>query len=398
MKHEVGGPPFWKADPRAWPDIVEMMTASGRAWPECVIREDLRWMLDQIRVERMDRIPGRPSLRKRWNVSDRQVRNALRALGGGRTASGQRADSERTASGQESGEESAFERVERTASGQRADSERTAGVHTRVEDRSTDQTDHRSDPSVGLPAAGEIEEPEVVVEIAKATPVETWKREAAVEVYRAYHLEQDTITGRPASPPPETWTEIDDGERSVILRALTQVAKAEKVKRKGTRYERSDVQAATGVLIDVIQWIHRSPEARFWQGFNDAGQKHLGLDVILRAKKLGDKRTKAVVWAQRGRAQNAMAGTQGYAEEAENAWKLLDRFARRGSLPEQVSNDPEREAAFRSALREVGWLEVKRCPPAGEAALKARWITAYTSARAHAKTVTDVHTRRSHTP
>ena len=115
MKHEVGGPPFWKADPRAWPDIVEMMTASGRAWPECVIREDLRWMLDQIRVERMDRIPGRPSLRKRWNVSDRQVRNALRALGGGRTASGQRADRNQEKSRRLS-----------VSSGQRADSERTA--------------------------------------------------------------------------------------------------------------------------------------------------------------------------------------------------------------------------------------------------------------------------------
>lgn len=74
--------PFWKADPRLWP-VVMAPWIEGKAgvWPEELMREDLAWHLDQLRVGHLQSLPGRRSFRDRWQTTERTARKLLRELG-----------------------------------------------------------------------------------------------------------------------------------------------------------------------------------------------------------------------------------------------------------------------------------------------------------------------------
>ena len=82
--------PWIPLDVGWWPNIAIELP---KPWPRDAVMMDLRWWADQERMGRKKR-PGRPTLCKRWGVSDRQVRNALKAED---IWGGQRPDSQRTA-------------------------------------------------------------------------------------------------------------------------------------------------------------------------------------------------------------------------------------------------------------------------------------------------------------
>jgi hypothetical protein len=132
-----------------WKDIADTLP---KPWPREAVYYDLRWWADHERRESGKR-PGRPTLRARWGWSDRQVRNALKAEAtwgdprwADRTATGQRADSYRTA----------FQPVGKV-SPESADSQRTAtGQPTspRAELHSTQITDHKNNNTPPTPHGG----------------------------------------------------------------------------------------------------------------------------------------------------------------------------------------------------------------------------------------------------
>jgi hypothetical protein len=82
--------PWLPIDSAWWQNIAIELP---KPWPRDAVMMDLRWWADQERMGRKKR-PGRPTLCKRWGVSDRQVRNALKAED---IWGGQRPDSQRTA-------------------------------------------------------------------------------------------------------------------------------------------------------------------------------------------------------------------------------------------------------------------------------------------------------------
>lgn len=59
-------------DNDGWPDVVEVLQASGQPWPRSAAVFDLRWHYD-----RDGRVPGRRALRERWGWTDRQARGLL---------------------------------------------------------------------------------------------------------------------------------------------------------------------------------------------------------------------------------------------------------------------------------------------------------------------------------
>ena len=89
MADERKTAPWLPIDASWWPTIAAEMPLP---WTRAAIMMDLRWWQDQERMGRKKR-PGRPTLVKRWGVSDRQVRNALKAED---VWGGQRPDSDRT--------------------------------------------------------------------------------------------------------------------------------------------------------------------------------------------------------------------------------------------------------------------------------------------------------------
>ena len=109
--------PWIQFDVAWWVEVAALLPTP---WPWALIMADLRWWEDQERMGRKKR-PGRPTLRKRWGVSDRQVRKALKAED---VWGGQRPDSDRTATGQETPSNHAESQDhldrKRTATGQRA--------------------------------------------------------------------------------------------------------------------------------------------------------------------------------------------------------------------------------------------------------------------------------------
>lgn len=111
-----------------WPEIAEALPTP---WPESAVLMDLRWWAGQAAVGGRGR-PGRPTLRRRWGWSDRQVRNILRSeeLWADPRRGGQQPDSNRTAATRENAENQP-----------ETDSNRTASVPTGVQ---TPITDHRS--------------------------------------------------------------------------------------------------------------------------------------------------------------------------------------------------------------------------------------------------------------
>lgn len=65
--------PWIPFEVNGWPEIVEMLTDSGRSWPEAAVTADLRWHVDQGVP-----LPGRDKLMERWRWPDWSVRELLR--------------------------------------------------------------------------------------------------------------------------------------------------------------------------------------------------------------------------------------------------------------------------------------------------------------------------------
>ncbi len=116
----------------AWPLVAERLTDSGQPWSEEEIALDIAWLLDRETHPKYPRkIPSRPGLRRRWHVSDRQVRNMLRRHG--RTdvepvANRLRTDAEPARDG-----ETPTIETDRTDGEPEANQKRTGNVHTRVD-------------------------------------------------------------------------------------------------------------------------------------------------------------------------------------------------------------------------------------------------------------------------
>ena len=68
---------FWKGNPRIWPTAVLLWVEGSTPWPRDLAVEDLRWWVDQLRMGRVKRVPGRPTLRRRWSWTDKPVRHLL---------------------------------------------------------------------------------------------------------------------------------------------------------------------------------------------------------------------------------------------------------------------------------------------------------------------------------
>jgi hypothetical protein len=68
---------YFAAEALDWPEVVEMLQASGKPWNEGAIRTDLRWLDDQVRRGRIRKIPNSKALAQRYNRTEWFVRNLL---------------------------------------------------------------------------------------------------------------------------------------------------------------------------------------------------------------------------------------------------------------------------------------------------------------------------------
>lgn len=57
-----------------WPAIAAVLTSTGQPWPEDAVMVDLRWW-DACAAAGGEPRPGRGTLQKRWNFTERGVRN-----------------------------------------------------------------------------------------------------------------------------------------------------------------------------------------------------------------------------------------------------------------------------------------------------------------------------------
>lgn len=72
-------------DTEWWEEVAAALTASGQPWPEGAVLMDLRWWDDRERRSggRKPR-PGRPTLQKRWNLTERPARRLMADVDGWR--------------------------------------------------------------------------------------------------------------------------------------------------------------------------------------------------------------------------------------------------------------------------------------------------------------------------
>jgi len=70
--------PWFRVRVSAWPEIAEQIAG---VWSESAVITDLAWWEDQVAVGKVERVPGRPTLRRRWGWTDHQVRSMLRDEG-----------------------------------------------------------------------------------------------------------------------------------------------------------------------------------------------------------------------------------------------------------------------------------------------------------------------------
>jgi len=68
-----------------WEEVAAALTASGQPWPEGAVRMDLRWWDDrERRSDGRKKRPGRPTLEKRWNLTERPARRLMSDVDGWR--------------------------------------------------------------------------------------------------------------------------------------------------------------------------------------------------------------------------------------------------------------------------------------------------------------------------
>lgn len=190
----------------AWPLAVDVLVASGKPWPEELCYFDLRWLYDRKR----GRLPGRPALARRWNVSDRTARRILADVEGwwdpakgvqpasnSRPTRVQRASNERPTTDSANADNLAKLSSSRPTSVQPASNERPTDVHTRVESQPQPQPQ---------PPSG-VEKTSRDVHIPNW--VDAWRRGARglpsvrrADLVRLVVAALETITGRPGSLSP----------------------------------------------------------------------------------------------------------------------------------------------------------------------------------------------------
>ena len=250
----LGRPGAWRhMDPWApfpvadWPEVAELLTDSGKAWPKGAAIYDLRWHFDQD-----GRVPGRSTLVSRWSWGDKRVRRML-------------ADPETWWDPSKGAVP-----YRRTRQGS---SEGPVRVHTRVDPQPQTQ-----------PQATEVST-RPLVELAPDPRPQPTSKAAARRVYthwREYH---------PRAPRAATGGHLAEIDR--------------RLRDEAARGRQGSLEVAERLCVALIDWAHKAYSASYLQWNAERGKAFLGISSLFKAKGWGDRVEDAHEWLAAGRPNGA---------------------------------------------------------------------------------------------